>query len=140
MKEEIHAAGYISRLGNKMRREMDTRSFKGIYSGAEGRTLHYILAHADEDIIQRDIEEEFCLRPPTASQLLKKMEDHGMIVREPMENDARYKRIRPSEKALEYRQDVLDNVESLEEKLRQGVDDRDLEVWAKVMAKMIENL
>lgn len=63
--------------------------------------LHFILAQSN-DVFQKDIE-EYSLRPPTAAELLKKMEKNGLIYREAMVSDARMKRIAVSEKALQYK-------------------------------------
>ena len=40
-----------------------------------GKTLHFILARSmDTDVFQKDVEEEYSLRPPTATKILKDME------------------------------------------------------------------
>ena len=43
------------------------------YSGTEGKALHFILAHDDSELFQKDLEDEFGLRPPSASALVKKL-------------------------------------------------------------------
>ena len=68
-----HAARYINNLSNKLRRKIDAFSSRAVFSGSQGRVLHFVLAQS-RDVFQKDIEEEFSLRPPTATQLLKKME------------------------------------------------------------------
>ena len=106
MKHDKHAARYISKLSNKLRRKIDAFSSKENFSGSQGRVLHFILAQ-NNDVFQKDIEEEYSLRPPTATELLKKMEQNGLIHREAMANDARMKRIIVSDKALQYKDMVI---------------------------------
>lgn len=133
------AARYISKLSNKIRRRIDTFSSKGALSGAQGRALHFILAQT-EDIFQKDIEEEYSLRPPTATELLKKMEQNGFIRREATSYDARLKKIIASEKALQYKEQVMIDITSLEEDLTKGISSAELEIFFQVTEKMLSNL
>ncbi len=102
------------KLSNKLRRKIDAFSSKENFSGSQGRVLHFILAQ-NNDVFQKDIEEEYSLRPPTATELLKKMEQNGLIHREAMANDARMKRIIVSDKALQYKDMVIEDIASLED-------------------------
>ena len=45
-----------------------------------------MLFQVSSDVFQKDIEEEYSLRPPTATELLKK---NGLIYREAVASDAR---------------------------------------------------
>ena len=76
--EEKIAMRSIKRLSNGISREMCAAFGSGMFSGAQGRTLHFLLAHTKIDIFQKDIEEEFGLRPPTATALLKELEQRGL--------------------------------------------------------------
>ena len=73
--EERIAMRSIKRLSNGISREMCAAFGSGMFSGAQGRTLHFLLAeHTKSDVFQKDIEAEFGLRPPTATALLKELE------------------------------------------------------------------
>ncbi len=134
-----HAARYVSKLSNKLRRRIDAFSCRDRMSGAEGRVLHFLLTQQG-DLFQNDIEEEYSLRPSTATELLKKMEHHGLIRREPMSGDARMKRIVVSEEALGYRQQVLQDILQLEEELTRGIPEKDLDVFFRVIEQMMDNI
>ena len=101
--EERIAMRSIKRLSNGISREMCAAFGSGMFSGAQGRTLHFLLAHTKSDIFQKDIEEEFGLRPPTATALLKELEQRGLIRKEPVPYDARKKKIVVTEEALQYK-------------------------------------
>lgn len=133
------AARSIGKLSNKIRRRIDAFSSKGTFSGAQGRVLHFILAQR-EDVFQKDVEEEYGLRPPTATELLKKMEKSGLIYREATAYDARLKRIIASEKAMQYKDQVLGDLTALEQELTRGVTPEELEVFFRVTEKMLKNL
>lgn len=134
-----NATRYVSKLSNKLRRKLDTLFPKQEFSGSQGRTLHFLLAQ-NRDIFQKDIEEEYSLRPSTATELLKQMEKNGLIVREPVSYDNRLKKIVLTEKALLYRQQVVKDLTDLEKALVKGIPEKDLEVFFDVMEKMMDNL
>lgn len=133
------AARSVSKLSNKLRRRIDALSSKRELSGAQGKVLHFLLAQT-EDVFQKDIEEEYGLRPPSASELLKKMENNGLIRRESLPQDARMKRIIVCEKAMRYRESVLEDLTALEEDLLRGIPEQDQEVFFRVIDQMLENV
>lgn len=139
MKSDDSAAHSINKLSNQLRRKIDASSSAKELSGAQGRVLHFLLAQK-EDIFQKDIEEEFSLRAPTATELLKKMERSGLIYREPLASDARRKRIIVSEKALQFQEMVMEDIDALERELTKGISEEDLKTFFKVMDQMMNNL
>jgi len=139
MEHDKHAARYISKLSNKLRRKIDAFSSRKSFSGSQGRVLHFILAQ-NNDVFQKDIEEEFSLRPPTATELLKKMEKNGLIFREAIASDARMKRIVVSEKALQYKDMVIADITALEDELTKDISQNELAIFFKVIEKMLDNI
>ena len=109
-------------------------------SGAQGRVLHYLLDHPDEEIFQKDIEEEFGLRPSTATTLLQSMERKGLLRREPSEKDARYKKLTLTPEAEKHRGALFAEMSQLTEKLAGSIAPDDLKTWQKVTEQMIKNL
>ena len=139
MQHDKHAARYVSKLSNKLRRKIDAFSSKESFSGSQERVLHFIFAQSN-DVFQKDIEEEYSLRPPTATELLKKMEKNGLIYRESMASDARMKRIVVSEKALQYKDMVIEDITALEDELTKDIPPNELDVFFKVIEKMLDNI
>ncbi len=138
--EEQIAMRSIKRLSNGISREMCAAFGSGMFSGAQGRTLHFLLAHTKSDIFQKDIEEEFGLRPPTATALLKELEQRGLIRKEPVPYDARKKKIVVTEEALQYKDCVLKGLKELDQKLTAGISDEEMQVFFYVTDKMLDNL
>ncbi len=134
-----HAARYINNLSNKLRRRIDAFPSRAVFSGSQGKVLHFVLAQ-NRDVFQKDIEEEFSLRPPTATQLLKKMEQNGLIRREVTAEDGRMKRILVSEKARQYQDVVMADITNLDEELTRGISREEMEVFFKVIEKMMHNM
>ena len=129
----------VGKLSNQIRRRLDSLALKGQFSGAQGRALHFILAQTG-DVFQKDLEEEFSLRPPTATELLKQMEKNGLVRRESLDSDRRMKKIILTEKALEYQEQVKDGLMELEEYLVKGIPEEKLEIFLEVINRMINNL
>ena len=138
--EEKIAMRSIKRLSNGISREMCAAFGSGMFSGAQGRTLHFLLAHTKSDIFQKDIEEEFGLRPPTATALLKELEQRGLIRKEPVPYDARKKKIVVTEEALQSKDCVLKGLKELDQKLTAGISDEEMQVFFYVTGKMLDNL
>lgn len=133
------AARYVSKLSNKLRRKFDMLSSRREFSGSQGRTLQFLLAQT-EDVFQKDIEEEYSIRPSTATELLKQMEKNGLIIREPVPYDNRLKRIAVTEKALVYKEQVIDELTALEETLIKDIPQEKLRIFFEVIEKMMDNL
>lgn len=139
MEHDRNATRYVSKLSNKLRRRMESFSTKGQMSGAQGKVLHFLLAQ-NGDVFQKDVEEEYSLRPSSATQLLQKMERDGLIRRESLPGDARCKRIVVCPKGLAYKDAVMEDIRTLEGQLTQGIDPDDLETFLQVIEQMLRNI
>lgn len=133
------AARNIGKLSNKLRRKLDMLSSRKEFSGSQGRTLHYLLAQT-EDVFQKDIEEEYGIRPSTATELLKQMEKNGLIIRESVPYDNRLKKIVLTDKALLYKNQVIYDLTVIEEQLVKGISEEKMKVFFEVLEKMMDNL
>lgn len=134
-----NATRYVSKLSNKIRRKLDRLSSREAFSGSQGRVLQFLLAQ-NEDIFQKDIEEEYSIRPSTATQLLNQMEQNGLICRVPVPYDRRLKKIQLTDKAQQYRQQVVKDLTELEKTVTAGIAPEDLEVFFRVVETMMDNL
>lgn len=139
MRHDQHATRYVSKLSNKLRRRIDAFSTRDHMSGSQGKVLHFLLTQTG-DVFQKDIEDEYTLRPSTATELLKKMEQNGLIHREALPGDARRKRIIVTEKALSYKDDVMADITQLEADLTRGIPPEDMATFFRVIKKMLENM
>lgn len=139
MKETVGRS--IGMLSNLIRRHFSTFSFHDTLSPAQGKMLHFILARSmDTDVFQKDVEEEYSLRPPTATKILKDMEKNGLIRRETVPYDARLKRIVVTEKGLQYQGMIRESLEETERRLTAGITEDDLATFFRVISRMIRNM
>ena len=133
----------IQRTGHMMSRRLEARvKAEGVdeVTLTHGWIIRFLYENRAKEIFQKDIEEEFGLRPPTATQLLKKMEQDGLIHREVTAEDGRLKRIVVSEKALQYKNVVIADIMNLEELLTKDISQEEMKVFFKVVEKMMENV
>ena len=131
----------INRISNRLRRRsMAVQESVGI-SGSQGNILDYILVESmKRKVYQKDIEREFGLRPPTASEVLKSLEKQELICRIPDEEDGRWKRIVFTKKAEKIHDALRREIEESEALLLQGISSEEQETFLRIAGKMLEIL
>ena len=129
----------IGWLSSMLTRQLDIMCSERKLSGVEGRTLHFILT-SDRDIFQKDIEFDSHLKPSTVSEMLKRMEQKGMIKRESVPYDARLKKIVATKKVSKLKEEVISDMEMLDERLTEGITDDEIKVFDEICKKFIGNL
>ncbi len=82
----------INKLSNCLRRRSAETQKRIHISGTKGQILNYILIESQKrPLVQRDVEQEFGLRPSTATEMLQALQAANLIRREPDPADARRK-------------------------------------------------
>ena len=108
---------------------------------AIGNIVDYIIVVSEKrSCYQQEIEGEFGLRPSTATEALKHLEQEGLIVRVPDESDARFKKIEFTEKAGKIKDLLRNEVDKSEEILLRGISPEEQKCFMEITAKMLENL
>ena len=131
----------INKISNRLRRRSKAAQESIGISGAQGNILDYILVESEKhNVYQKEIEKEFDLRPSTATEVLKHLEEEELIVRVPDEEDGRLKKIVFTEKAKAIRSALRSEIEQSEEVLLRGISREEQAVFMKITAKMLENL
>ncbi len=132
----LKSVGWLSSL---ITRRMDQLCAARKLSGAEGRILHFVMT-IDHDIFQKDIEFDSHLKASTVSEILKSMEQKGLIRRESVAHDARLKKIVPTEKVAKLKEEVMSDMTQLDRDLTEGISDSELKMFGEVCLKLIGNL
>ncbi len=132
----------INTLSHQLKRQMCIHeSEDSLKTNMQRLVLHYILFQSlQRDIYQKDVEKEFQIRRSTATGTLQILEKNGFITREPVKEDARLKRLVPTEKAKGVRKHILENIRYVEALLVQGIPEEKLAVCREVLEQMSENL
>ena len=131
----------INRISNRLRRRsLKVQEYIGI-SGAQGNILDYILVESvHRNVYQKEIEKEFGLRPSTATEALKLLEEKGLICRIPEEKDGRYKRIVFTQKARDVQTALRREIEESESVLLRGISVSEQRQFLEIAKKMLQNL
>ena len=126
-------------LQNQIARAIEERKTSDQLPRSQGRVLRYIYNHKENDVYQKDIEKEFNLRRPSATEVLQKLESSGMIVRISTEEDRRIKKIQISEKGEKKVQQIHENIMKMEEILRKDLSMEEVQFFFTIMDKMTKN-
>lgn len=142
MVREEHIGFAVKSLHNQLRRAMDQRTQECGLTGMQGWLLGYLYdcEQAGRDIFQRDLEQDFGIRRSTVTGVLQLMERSGLILREPVAEDARLKRLRLAEKGYEKHRQLGDKLEELERQMRRGISGDEIRMFFALAARIENNL
>ena len=93
-----------------------------------------------QDMFQRDLETFFNIRLSTVTGTLQLMEKRGLILRSPVEGDARLKGLQLTEAAVQIHDQIDQGIEHMEHKLRQGLSDEEVEQFHRMLDIISRNL
>jgi len=137
---ENHVGRMIHMLSHQLKRRGAVPEMETGLTTMQKHVLKFILLETmHRDLYQKDIEEEFQIRKPTVTGILKLMEKNGYIYRESAKQDARLKQIIPTEKAEKIRPAILKSIEEGEAKMLRGIPKEDVELCKQVLWQMYEN-
>lgn len=114
--------------------------FCGDPSATQMIIMNYILNHQNEDIYQKDLEETLHLRRATVSGVLQTMEKHELIERVLCDNDVRCKKIILKEKAKKMFDVKKMEFFKLEEVIKKGLSDEEIEIFCHIIESMQNNI
>lgn len=143
MDDRLPVAILIKILSNHIKRNLDCAAAQGPLkniTGTQIQIIGYIHHAAKSDVFQKDIETKYSIRRSTATGILQLMEKNDLITREPVEYDARLKKIMLTEKALAVSRHAQINVAQLEDHLTKGISAEELAVFRSIIWKMKANL
>lgn len=104
------------------------------------KVLGYMIDNYGKEIYQKDLEEKLDLSRATISDVLKRMENNGLITRLQNENDVRSKRIILSDGANKVFEKGIERIDYIEKKAIKDISQGDLKVFIKIINKMIKNI
>lgn len=131
---------YLRKLNNHIQRYIYT-----LYSRKETNecslsnlfVIDYLMDNSDKNIFQKDIEAEFSINRATASKMLTLMEEKKFIVRTPLKEDARLKKIEIRSKGAKLREICFAIKKEMELELTAELSEEEIIILKKVLRKMI---
>lgn len=145
MKDELIGIKLV-RMSNAIRRMTFNESIRSGNgdeqpTGTQEMFLAYMSAVEDQqEILQKDLEGWFNIRRSTATEILKRMEQKGLITREPVSYDRRVKKILLTEKAHLLCEENFERILVTENKLIQGFTNEEIQEFLRLLAKMQQNI
>lgn len=145
MDDEDFPVGRITGCLSNMVRRLINKTFADYpYSGAENGCISFIVGftehNPDKVLLQKDLEKEFNFRPSTASEMIKKLEYKGLLIRKNVDGDGRKKMLIPTSKAFELNKNIEKKLSDMEQIIIKDISPAELIKFKKVSRKMIDNL
>lgn len=123
---------YFINYGN--RRKIDKMT------GSGGWIIAYIAENYNRDIFQRDLEKEFDITRSTASKNVDLLVENGFIVREPVDYDARLKKLVLTEKSKELFDIMRNDRATLESQMLSGFSEEEKKQLRGFLRRLSANL
>ncbi len=132
----------VRSLNNLIKRDVEhSKMFDYCRStGLHGWAIGWFYENQNRDVFQRDFEEHFSIRRSTASKMLSLMEKNGLIQRVSVVQDARLKKIVLTDRAVELHRMITDEINDREKRMTEGISEKELECFFKVIDKIKTNL
>lgn len=130
----------LSNLISRKINQMTTEEESSCPTPSQIWVLKYLACHQGQDVMQKDLEKQLSIRRSTTSHMLQIMERDGYIQRVPVPEDARLKKIVPTEKGLETHKRMIDRLLRFEALLQSGLDKDELQQFLRTLKKLEQNL
>jgi DNA-binding MarR family transcriptional regulator len=141
--DEIWVGRELHSLENLIRRYFEFSSHRKeveTITGNNGWIIGYLSENGDKDIYQRDIEKHFTITRSTASNVLKLMEQKGLIERRTVAHDARLKKIVLMDKARKLHNIMREDAKMMERALTKGFTEEELKTLLSYIQRMKKNI
>lgn len=133
----------IKTLSNLIRRYVensDTKKYVDKLTGTHSWIIGYLYDNREKDIFQRDLETEFSIRRSTATGILQLMEKNNLIIRSPVDYDARLKKLTLTPRAIEIHKIVAEDIKRIEAQLSKGLTEEEIMAFLRVVSKIKDNI
>ena len=125
-------------ISNLVHQELNGATHRGTMM--QKMFLGYLDAHEGTPVYQKDLEAAFHIRRSTASGILQIMVRDGLLVREPVEGDARLKRLVLTPIAMEQLAEMQQDILQVEQKATKGLTTEERKTLLSLLDKVITNL
>jgi len=127
----------IKQANNDIVRDADKYAQTLGLTGLQMSIIDYVSRMENsEDIFQKNIEKEFNIRRASATSALKLMEKNDLIVRVPMVNDARLKRIILTPKSRQVSKKIHEYFSNTERKIAETVGAKNVQIVKESLANI----
>ena len=145
MEINMHIGMQIKNINNMIRRRMDNSPVTKKVIDMTG-TNAWMIAYIDEkskngiDVFQKDIEDTFGVTRSSVSKVIKLMEQKGLVKHQPVEHDARLKKVVLTKKAQELAYELKADADRMESQLKKGFTEDEIEQLQSYLERLGKNI
>lgn len=142
MNSDRPLGGYLRALSNAMTQDLQQQTEKFGLTSPQGMFLHHIWVRSSEGLgtCAKDLEEFFCIKHPTVSGILQRMEAAGFLTLHAKEDDRRCKAIYLTQKAVETHDAIEQHLKRSEAQLLNGMSDDEQNQFRTLLQMAANNL
>lgn len=140
IKKTLYIMMLMKQLQNNIINHMDRQLKYLDLTASQFDIILFLISNDDKEINQKDIENEFNLKNPTVTGLLKRLEMKGFVKRYANEHDGRYKRIVLTEKSQFLRDSINDSISEYSRIFFKGITDKEKSALIDILIKLNRNI
>lgn len=130
----------IKQINNVFEKDLNEKLKKLGITSSQCAVLDYLFHTSKEEVSQRDVERHLCLKNPTVTGLLKRLDEKGYILCVPNVKDKRKKNIYLTEKAYDIQRRMEAERKKQDRELTRGMSKREIEAVRKNLEKLLYNI
>lgn len=130
----------VKDIGRIMKNKFNKNLARLDLTKSQFEILVFLIENQNIEINQKDIEKHFSLTNPTITGLLNRLESKGFITRSVSKNDARYKMIEVTAKALDIEKEMMKYRDFMIKELTKDIPGEDLEKLYEILQKILVNI
>lgn len=130
----------IKQINNIFEKDLNEKLKKLGITSSQCAVLDYLFHTSKEEVSQRDVERHLCLKNPTVTGLLKRLDEKGYILCVPNAKDKRKKNIYLTEKAYDIQRRMEAERKKQDRELTRGMSRREIEAVRKNLEKLLYNI
>lgn len=140
MEEQMRLSLLLKTVNNLFERELNNKVSLMDLTNAQCGILAYLGRNRNKEIYLNDIEKKFCLKRPTVSGLVKRLEEKEFVMVEHKDDDRRYKQVILTEKSEEILEIIKENLENTEKILYKNLTEADKEELYRILSIMLNTM
>ena len=140
MRERMTIGFMFKQINNVYEKEFNNRLRTLGITASQCAVLDYLFVRSKEAVTQRDIEKALCLRNPTVTGLLKRLDEKGFILVVPSNKDKRCKNIYLTEKAYDIQRRMEMDRKKLDKMLTIGMNKKEISALEKMLKRVLYNI
>lgn len=140
MKEQMPVGFLINQINHVYEKDFNNRLRRLGVTSSQCAVLDYLFNSRKEEVNQKDIEKALCLKNPTVTGLLKRLDEKGFILVVPSNKDRRCKNVYLTEKAYDIQRRMEADRKKIDRSLTLGMTRKEKESLIKLLEKVLYNV